>query len=150
MSAGSAAAGMYAELESLKIFRGKLEKILIFLQGTEADPRRIADNHLVPTQLGVNFPEADSLHGAYNDIHGQLRTLVSLLNDQIEALSTATHAARVGYANVDEDLRARMAAIQARTRALYDPRLDPHAPKTTPQAPPAARPLPKDSKGSIG
>ncbi|MFI9311537.1 hypothetical protein [Streptomyces triculaminicus] len=148
MSAGSAAAGMYAELQSLKIFRGKLEGILASLPGTEADPKRVADNHLTVAQLGAGFPEVDSLHGAYNDIHGQLKTLVSLLNDQIEALSTATHAARVGYANVDEDLRARMAAIQARTRALYDPRLDPHAPKTTPQAPPAARP--KDTtEGSI-
>ncbi|GHG70505.1 hypothetical protein [Streptomyces griseocarneus] len=137
---------MHAELQSLKIFRGKLEKILIHLRGTEADPQRVADNHLVAAQLGANFPEVDSLHGAYNDIHGQLKTLISLLNDQIEALSTAVHAARVGYANVDEDLRARMAAIQARTHALYDPGLDPHPPKTAPRTPPAARPAPKGSE----
>ncbi|MFI9200040.1 hypothetical protein [Streptomyces sp. NPDC053048] len=142
MGAGSAAtAGLHAELESLKRFRGRIQSILTALQDTEADPRRVADNHLVPAQLGVNFAEVDSLYGAYNEIHGQLKTLCALMTDQIEALSTAVHAARVGYANVDEDLRARMAAIQARTRELYDPVLDP-------QARPSAQPK-GSNEGSI-
>ncbi|MCA6095051.1 hypothetical protein LE181_23125 [Streptomyces sp. SCA3-4] len=115
------------ELESLKGFKGQVDELLTFLQGSWAAPQRIAESHLTPAQLGAGFAEVDSLYSAYNEVHGQLKTLSQLLNDQIEALGTAVHAARVGYANVDADLRARMWAIQARTKELYEPRLDPNA-----------------------
>ncbi|GHC65617.1 hypothetical protein [Streptomyces cinnamoneus] len=115
------------ELDSLKGFKAQVDELLTFLQGSWAAPQRIAEGHLVPAQLGSGFAEVDSLSSAYSEVHGQLKTLSQLLNDQIEALGTAVHAARVGYANVDADLRSRMWAIQARTKELYEPGLDPNA-----------------------
>ncbi|MEU4210375.1 hypothetical protein AB0F13_10335 [Streptomyces sp. NPDC026206] len=127
MGAGAGGdAGLRAELGSLKGFKGEVDELLAYLQGSLAAPHHIADSHLVPAQLGVNFAEVDSLYSAYNEVHSQLKTLSQLLNDQIEALGTAIHASRVGYANVDAELRDRMWAIQARTKELYEPRLDPN------------------------
>lgn len=144
----SGASGLRAELESLESFKGRVDALLTYLQGTEASPHRMADNHLVPAQLGVGFAEVESLYSAYNEVHAQLKALSQLLSDQIEALGTAVHAAKVGYANVDADLRDRMWAIQARTRELYDPSRDPNAghPHT---ATPSPRPQGGSNEGQI-
>ncbi len=125
MGAGGAGK-LRTELETLRTFKGEVDKLLDFLLESEAAPHRMAENHIVPAQLGVNFAEVNSLYSAYNEVHGQLKNLSQLLSDQIEALSTAVHAASVGYANVDTELRDRMWAIQARTRELYEPKLDPN------------------------
>ncbi|MFF4161307.1 hypothetical protein [Streptomyces sp. NPDC001678] len=139
------ASGLRAELQSLESFKGRVDALLTYLQGTEASPHRIADNHLVPAQLGVGFAEVESLYSAYNGVHAQLKALSQLLSDQIEALGTAVHAAKVGYANVDADLRDRMWAIQARTRELYEPGHDPNAKRTAP----APRPQGGSDEGQI-
>ncbi|MFI9238248.1 hypothetical protein [Streptomyces sp. NPDC053079] len=146
-------ARLHAELATLKGFRGEVEELLTHLESSQAAPHRVADAHLVPAQLGVNFAEVDSLYSAYNEVHAQLKTLAQLLSDQIEALGTAVHAARVGYANVDADLRDRMWAIQARTKELYNPKLDPNtrAARTragahmSPQSQPQPQPQPHAS-----
>ncbi|MDT0450537.1 hypothetical protein [Streptomyces hesseae] len=144
MGAGDGA--MRAGLESLESFKGRVDELLTYLQGSAAAPHHMADNHLVPAQLGVGFAEVDSLYSAYNEVHAQLKALSQLLSDQIEALGTAVHAAKIGYANVDADLRDRMWAIQARTRELYVPSHDPNpnpAPGATPAPAPAPAPRPQ-------
>ncbi|GAA2713952.1 MULTISPECIES: hypothetical protein [Streptomyces] len=126
------ASRLQAELDTLKTFKGQVDELLTTFHEGEAAPPRIADARLAAGHLGVNFTEANGLHGAYNEVHTQLETFSRLLADQIEALSTAVLGARIGYENVDADLRDRMWAIQHRTEQLYNPTLDPNA---TPAAP---------------
>ncbi|MEV4435177.1 hypothetical protein [Streptomyces sp. NPDC049585] len=133
MGAGSGSASrLQAELDSLKTFKGQVDDLLTTLHEGEAAPARITDARLGAGHLGVNFTEANGLYGAYNEVHTQLETLAQLLSDQIEALSTAVQGARVGYENVDADLRDRMWAIQHRTEQLYSHTLDPNATPTPP------------------
>ncbi|GHF37259.1 hypothetical protein GCM10010218_18530 [Streptomyces mashuensis] len=115
-----------AELESLKTFRGQLDRILTGLHESAGAPRRIEDHTLGGLPFGQDFGEAHALYNVYSRVHEELKTLSTLLGDQIEAFQTAVLAAQVGYANVDDDLRRRMREIQERTRKLYDPRLDPN------------------------
>ncbi|MEV4744441.1 hypothetical protein [Streptomyces sp. NPDC049555] len=133
MAAGPGSASrLQAELDTLKTFKGQVDELLTTFHEGEAAPPRIADARLGAGHLGANFTEATGLHGAYNEVHAQLETFSQLLSDQIEALSTAVLGARIGYANVDADLRDRMLAIQHRTQELYNPALDPNAPPTAP------------------
>ncbi|MEU1781802.1 hypothetical protein ABZ545_20265 [Streptomyces abikoensis] len=149
MGAGDDAGRLRVEQGSLESFKGRVDALLTFLQDSGASPHRIADNHLVPAQLGVGFAEADSLYSAYNEVHAQLKALSQLLSDQIEALGTAVHAAKVGYANVDAELRDRMWAIQSRTRELYEPSRDPNPKPTAPGSPTSPRPQGGSNEGQI-
>ncbi|MEV4438371.1 hypothetical protein AB0K09_05015 [Streptomyces sp. NPDC049577] len=117
--AGGQTDRLAAELRSLKVFKGQVDDLLTELNEGAAAPGRVAGARLGTDHLGANFPEVYGLYGAYNALHARLETLAGLLSDQIEALSTAVHGARVGYANVDAELRERLWAIQRRTKELY-------------------------------
>ncbi|MFD7238111.1 hypothetical protein ACFWAT_22755 [Streptomyces syringium] len=145
-------AKLEADLEQLKSFQGRVDALLTDLTGSEGGPDRLTGNRLAQAVLGKSFGEADALYSAYDDVHTQLATLSQLLFDQIEALGTAIHASRVGYANIDQEARERMWAIQARAKEHYNRELDPHPAKdvpseTSPQ--PSPKPTPGSQKGSI-
>ncbi|MEV4873355.1 DUF2563 family protein [Streptomyces syringium] len=148
---GGSTAKLEADLEQLKSFQGRVDALLTDLTGSEGGPDRLTGNRLAQAVLGKSFGEADALYSAYDDVHTQLATLSQLLFDQIEALGTAIHASRVGYANIDQEARERMWAIQARAKEHYNPELDPHA-KNVPSEPtpkPTPPPTPGSQKGSI-
>ncbi|GHF37227.1 hypothetical protein GCM10010218_18490 [Streptomyces mashuensis] len=115
-----------AELEQLQTFRGEVERILSGLKESSGAPGRMDDHKLGGAVFGSNFDEVQAFYTVYNEVHGQLKTLSQLMQDQIEALQTAVLAAEVGYANVDEDLRKRLLEIEKRTREHYNPKLDPN------------------------
>lgn len=149
--AGTTTAKLEADLEQLKSFQGRVDTLLTDLTGSEGGPDRLTGNRLDKAVLGAQFGEADALYSAYDDVHTQLATLSQLLSDQIEALGTAIHASRVGYANIDLETRERMWAIQSRAKEHYNPALDPHAKDvpTEPTPKPTPPPTPGSQKGSI-
>lgn len=124
---------LYAELQSLKIFKGRVDDVLTELGDSEAAPSRVSEARLEAGLMGVNFDEVNSLHSAYNEVHSQLETLSQLLGDQIEALGTAVHGARVGYENIDLELKERMWAVQHRTEELFGSHSDPHTQRSSRQ-----------------
>ncbi|MBB4891706.1 hypothetical protein FHS39_000706 [Streptomyces olivoverticillatus] len=123
---GGAGDKLYAELQSLKIFKGRVDEVLTELGDSEAAPSRVSEARLEAGLMGVNFAEVNSLHSAYNNVHSQLETLSQLLSDMIEALGTAVHGARVGYENIDIEVKERMWAVQRRTQELFGSPSDSH------------------------
>ncbi|MEC4017137.1 hypothetical protein [Streptomyces sp. H27-D2] len=141
------------ELETLKKFKGRVDGLLTKLDGSHAAPTRIAEERLTAAHLGTGFGEATTLHSTYEHVHGELETFSRLLSDQIEAMGTAVHGARVGYENVDYEHRDRMWAIQTAAEKHYDPKHDPHAPKggthgASNQSAPAKEAKPSSGEGN--
>ncbi|MEV0277148.1 hypothetical protein AB0I22_12275 [Streptomyces sp. NPDC050610] len=121
-SSGPDGAKLNAKLHKLREFQSRVDDILADLSNSAASPDHIARDKLVASHLGSNdFAEAMSLYGAYFEVHSQLETLSKLLADQIEAMGTAVHSARVSYGNVDLEQQARMWAIQGNLKRHYHP-----------------------------
>lgn len=118
---------MHTELESMREFKKRVDGMIDRLNGSEAEPARVADRQLPPHSLGVGFAEATGLHSAYTQVHDQLTSLSRLLAGQISALSTAIDGARHGYETVDLQARDEMWSIQASSQEHYQPERDPYA-----------------------
>ncbi|WP_049719285.1 hypothetical protein [Streptomyces caatingaensis] len=118
------------ELETLKSFKGRVDDALTKLGSSEAAPSRIGASRLNQAHLGKGFDSVGALHAAYLAVHEDLTTLSQLFADQIEALSLAIQGAHNGYAETDARHRQRMWAVQQQLTKHYDPKLDPHTPKT--------------------
>ncbi|MCT2591272.1 hypothetical protein LHJ74_15385 [Streptomyces sp. N2-109] len=118
---------LLAGLESMRGFKKRVDGLLDELDGSDAQPVRIADDRITPAGLGTGFGEASTLHHSYTLIHEQLTELSRILSGQISALSTALTGARSGYEGVDLDTRDQMWAIQAESERHYDPKHDPYA-----------------------
>ncbi|MFF5444414.1 hypothetical protein [Streptomyces sp. NPDC012888] len=118
---------LYVEKQSMVEYRKRVDKLLDQLKGSDADHGRFAEGTLGSGALGKGFSEAEDLHTAYNKVRAEMENLSKVLADQIEALSIAIEASRVGYDNMDEDVKARMRAIQKRAEAAYVPDRDPGA-----------------------
>ncbi|MEV5377947.1 hypothetical protein AB0L26_18510 [Streptomyces nondiastaticus] len=119
--------GFAAELASLKKFKGRVDELLRTLGESDGSPHQVADTALTQANLGNGFNAAEALFGIYSTVHTDLSTLAQLLNDQIEALSSALLDAHGGYANTDAEEREKLWAIHERMQRQYDPKLDPHA-----------------------
>ncbi|QLE72263.1 hypothetical protein FGW37_12215 [Streptomyces rectiverticillatus] len=117
--------GLAAELSSLKKFKGRVDDLLRTLDESDGSPGKVADTALTQTHLGKGFHAAEALFGVYRDVHNDLVTLAQLLNDQIQALSSAVLDAHSGYANTDAEEREKLWAIHERMQRQYDPKLDP-------------------------
>ncbi|MGW1073172.1 hypothetical protein [Streptomyces sp. NPDC002537] len=125
-SPGGPGSGLYAELASLKTFKGRVDELLTTLGDSDAAPTRIADDRLDAANLGTGFRAVDAFYGVYKNVHDDLVTLSRLLNDQIEALSLAVLEARSGYADTDADQRDRMWAVQDELKRRRDAARDAH------------------------
>ncbi|MFJ6939483.1 hypothetical protein [Streptomyces sp. NPDC101132] len=128
--AGAVAAqakAMSVEVESMQKFKTRVDELLTKLEGSQAAPKAFADGTLPSGDLGKGFHEADGLYGAYNTVHGELTNLSKALAGQIEALSIAVEGSRVGYENVDEDIKQRMRRLHADAEKRYDRKRDPEA-----------------------
>ncbi|MBQ0988426.1 hypothetical protein KBZ10_28750 [Streptomyces sp. F63] len=119
VAAARGARDLYTELSSLQGFKNRVDELLKDLGDSEAAPVRMADHRLPGTHLGSGFAEAEGLHKVYAEVHDELTALSELLSGQIEAMSTAVHAARVGYENIDLDNRERMWQIHDFTDRYY-------------------------------
>ncbi|WP_058044249.1 hypothetical protein [Streptomyces roseifaciens] len=130
--------GLAAELATLKKFKGRVDDLLKTLDESDGAPGKVADTALTQAHLGQGFHAAEALFGVYRDVHNDLVTLANLLNDQIQALSSAVLDAHSGYANTDAEEREKLWAIHERMQRQYDPKLDPD-PDTGPAQPHTSR-----------
>ncbi|MDJ0465156.1 hypothetical protein [Streptomyces sp. H27-C3] len=114
------------EADKMKGFKKRVDDLLTELDKSEAAPDRMADDRLVRAHLGSeDFHEAQYLFESYSVVHEELEKLSKALGTQIEGMGLAVHASRVGYENVDVDIRDRMAAINAQAEKYYDKDRDP-------------------------
>ncbi|MFF2859462.1 hypothetical protein ACFVSX_06150 [Streptomyces rubiginosohelvolus] len=105
---------------ALEKFKKSVDALLADFEGSAASKTKVADQKITRASLSgqnVCFAEADGLYTQYNRVHSSLVSLSKSLGDQIEYLSLGVHAAAVGFDNVEDDVRRRFHAIQAR---LYE------------------------------
>lgn len=134
------------QASAMKGFKKRVDDLLTELEGSEAAPGRVGANRLSRGQLGsADFKEAQFLYDSYATVHDELEKLSKALGAQIEGLGLAVHASRVGYDNLEDDIRARMKAINAEAEKYYDPDRDPYA-----QGPGGTGPGSGPSSGSGG
>lgn len=114
--------------EAMKTFKRRVDALLEELDRSEAAPGKVGTDRLQRAQLGSSdFKEAQFLYDSYTLVHDELENLSKALSAQIEGMGLAVEASRVGYANLDEDLKARMRAVNAEAEKYYVPGRDPNA-----------------------
>ncbi|MFD7032672.1 hypothetical protein ACFWAR_32075 [Streptomyces sp. NPDC059917] len=118
------APALFVEHESMVKYKQRVDALLTQLKGSQADHGKIAEGTLGKTDLGHGFPEADGLFTAYNKVRSELETLSKALGVQIEALGIAVEASRLGYENVDAEVKARMRRLNTEAQGWYDEKLD--------------------------
>ncbi|GAA2893745.1 hypothetical protein GCM10010524_27650 [Streptomyces mexicanus] len=113
---------------AMKSFKKRVDELLIELDKSEAAPGKVGEDRLPRAQLGSSdFKEAQFLYDSYTLVHDELENLSKALSAQIEGMGLAVHASRVGYENLDEDIKARMRAVNAEAEKYYVPDRDPYA-----------------------
>lgn len=124
---------------AMKAFKKRVDQLLIELGKSEAAPGKVGDDRLPRAQLGSSdFKEAQFLYDSYTIVHDELENLSKALSAQIEGMGLAVHASRVGYQNLDEDIKARMRAVNAEAEKHYDAARDPYADQSTTSTEPPA------------
>lgn len=119
-------AALAIEADKMKTFKKRVDDLLIALDGSEAAPSMMGNDRLARPQLGSgDFGEAQFLFESYTVVHDELEKLSQALGAQIEGMGLAVHSSRVGYENVDQDIRDRMKAVNAEVESYYDRQRDP-------------------------
>jgi hypothetical protein len=114
--------------EAMKTFKRRVDALLEELDKSEAAPGKVGTDRLQRAQLGSSdFKEAQFLYDSYTLVHDELENLSKALSAQIEGMGLAVEASRVGYANLDEHLKARMRAVNAQAEKYYVPGRDPNS-----------------------
>ncbi|KUN79390.1 hypothetical protein [Streptomyces griseoruber] len=109
-------------------FKKRVDELLIELDKSEAAPGKVGEDRLSRAQLGsADFKEAQFLYDSYTVVHDELENLSKALSAQIEGMGLAVHASRVGYENLDADIRARMKAVNTQAEKYYVAERDPYA-----------------------
>lgn len=117
---------------AMKDFKKRVDELLVELDSSEAAPGKVGDDRLPRAHLGSGaFREAQFLYDSYALVHDELENLSKALSAQIEGMGLAVHASRVGYANLDEDIKARMKAVNAEAERYYVAGRDPYAERRT-------------------
>ncbi|MFB7599517.1 hypothetical protein [Streptomyces sp. NPDC056160] len=112
---------------AMRKFKQRVDALLTELDKSEAAPGKVGQDRLTRTQLGSSdFKEAQFLYDSYAIVHDELENLSKALSAQIEGMGLAVHASRVGYANLDEDIKARMKAVNAEAERYYVVGRDPY------------------------
>ncbi|MDJ0379578.1 hypothetical protein [Streptomyces sp. G-G2] len=141
---------LFVEHESMLKYKQRVDTLLEQLKGSQADHGKLADGTLGKTDLGHGFPEADGLYTAYNKVRTELETLSKALGGQIEALGIAVEASRVGYANIDEDIKRRMRLLHTQAEEQYVRARDPQKQAADKAATAAGQPPHNADDGSGG
>lgn len=114
--------------DAMKNFKKRVDDLLIELGKSEASPDKVGQDRLSRAQLGsADFKEAQFLYESYAIVHDELENLSKALSAQIEGVGLAVHASRVGFENLDEDIKARMREVNAEVDKYYDVDRDPYA-----------------------
>jgi hypothetical protein len=112
---------------AMKNFKKRVDELLIELDKSEAAPGKVGQDRLSRAQLGSSdFKEAQFLYDSYTLVHDELENLSKALGAQIEGMGLAVHASRVGYANLDDDIRTRMKEVNAEAEKYYVVDRDPY------------------------
>ncbi|GGT27448.1 hypothetical protein [Streptomyces purpureus] len=144
--------------ESMKDFKGRIDRLLQGLRESPASPDKVGTDRVERTQFGGGggaWAEASGLFTAYGNVITQLEKLSQLLADCMEGMGIAVVASKDGFENLDDDIRRRMMAINARTEKHYDPKRDPVArekaeKEAEKQGQPATPPQGGDTAGGNG
>ncbi|MEV7613522.1 hypothetical protein [Streptomyces sp. NPDC089799] len=144
---------LFVEKQSMIEYRKRVDALLDQLKGSNAEHGKFAHGTLAEGKLGTGFAEAGDLQTAYNKVRSQMEDLSKALGNQIESLGIAIEASRIGYENMDEDIKARMRSLQKQARDQYKVELDPgaqghHTPE--PNAPSASSPQPNTDTSTSG
>ncbi|MEU5520139.1 hypothetical protein ABZ759_05405 [Streptomyces sp. NPDC047860] len=108
-------------------FKKRVDELLRELDDSEAAPARVGRDRLSRAQLGsAEFKEAQFLYDSYAIVHDELEKLSKALGAQIEGMGLAVQASRVGYENLDADIKARMRAVNAEAEKYYVVERDPY------------------------
>lgn len=108
-----------AEVETLTVFKGKVDAMLQTLDGSDAAQPKISQQSLTADALGTGFGESTSLLNAYNVVHANLETLSKTLADQIQAMSIAINVSANGYQNVETSQQETLWQIRNQTQVQY-------------------------------
>ncbi|GAA1985407.1 hypothetical protein [Kitasatospora viridis] len=140
-----------AELETLTVFKGKVDKMITDLDASEAAPTQVSQQTVDQSWVGTGFGSADSLHAAYTLAHQNLQALSQTLANQIQAMSIAMNININGYKNVDDDQRTTLWTIYNQTNTQYSTGVQAGA-VTVPGASPQTDSAPAngDSSGGTG
>ncbi|MFB7994333.1 hypothetical protein ACFC4G_16140 [Streptomyces sp. NPDC056002] len=129
VGAAQAAVGeVVTELESFTKFQQRVDELIKNLKGSDAGPKKIGQEPLSRHQFGggaAGWGAADGLFTSYQTVLTELENLSKVLSDSIEGMGIAVLASHKGYANIDADIRDRMAAISAETKDHYGGEYDP-------------------------
>lgn len=113
---------------AMKDFKKRVDELLRELDESEAAPAKVGQDRLSRAQLGAaEFREAQFLYDSYAIVHDELEQLSKALGAQIEGMGLAVQASRVGYENLDADIKARMKAVNAEAERYYVVGRDPYA-----------------------
>ncbi|MCQ4210995.1 MULTISPECIES: hypothetical protein [Streptomyces] len=121
-AAKDAVGDVVTELESFTKFQQRVDQLIKDLRESPAGPKKVGHEPLGRTKFGgghKGWHEADSMFTQYDTVIADLENLSSLLSDSIEAMGIAVLASHKGYDNVDDDVRRRLAAINAETTDHY-------------------------------
>ncbi|SPF03418.1 hypothetical protein [Streptomyces sp. MA5143a] len=114
--------------DAMKQFKKRVDNLLIELGKSEAAPDKVGQDRLTRAQLGsAEFKEAQFLYESYAIVHDELENLSKALSAQIEGVGLAVHASRVGFENLDDDIKARMREVNTEVDKYYDVDRDPYA-----------------------
>ncbi|MGW2619947.1 hypothetical protein [Streptomyces sp. NPDC001500] len=123
---------------AMKGFKKRVDELLLELDRSEAAPGKVGRDRLTRGQLGsADFKEAQFLYDSYAAVHDELENLSKALSAQIEGMGLAVHASRVGYENLDGDIRARMREVNAQAEKYYVADRDPYVERRTTDTPAA-------------
>ncbi|MFF1256544.1 MULTISPECIES: hypothetical protein [unclassified Streptomyces] len=133
VGAAQAAVGeIVTELESFTKFQQRVDQLIKDLSGSDAGPKKIGQEPLSRHQFGGgagDWGDAAGLFTSYQTVLTELENLSKVLSDSIEGMGIAVLASHKGYANIDVDIRDRMAAISAETKDHYGGDYDPEKSK---------------------
>lgn len=117
--AAAAAAAMAYEVTELARLKKDVDELLKGFNGSEAGPGRIGEDWLEQAALaGPGFQEADFLFSTYDVVRQELVTFSKVLGLQMESMKIAIDLAQTGYEDIDDDIRARMSALNTQITDL--------------------------------
>ncbi|MFH8934698.1 hypothetical protein [Streptomyces griseosporeus] len=127
-TAKNAVQDIQTEFTSFTKFRQRIDELIRDLKESQAGPKKVGEDQVSRTQFGggdASWVEAAGLHKSYEKVITDLESFSKLLGDCMEAMSIAVLASHKGYDNIDDDVRRRMAAINAETTKHYGGPYDP-------------------------
>ncbi|MFF3289811.1 hypothetical protein [Streptomyces sp. NPDC003023] len=145
-------ASMLYDAESMVSFKKRVDQLVIDLGDSPAAPDQVGTAYTKRNHFGGGdgaWAEAAGLNASYELVIERLKELSQLMGDCLEGMGIAVVSAKNGYADIDDDIRRRMLAIQHRTQRHYDADQDPTAEQRPPaDGAPAAQP--GDTAGAGG